>query len=101
MRTITELTKIYGKVYVSLHNKAIQYRFFSDAEREGFTFANMEKPTSGECYHLMGVKRDKTLTYVSGWASNMYYFQNKKKVVTVNYEKYIEGYEDYLVKIIR
>ena len=50
MRTITELTKIYGKVYVS------------------------------------------------GWASNMYYFQNKKKVVTVNYEKYIEGYEDYLVK---
>lgn len=98
MRTITELIKIYGKVYVVLPNKAIQYRFFSDAEREGFTFSNGEKPTSGECYHLIGVHSDKTLTYVSGWASNVYYNLNRKKLITVDYDKYIGCYNDYLVK---
>ena len=81
-----------------LPNKAVQYRFFSDAEREGFTFADKEKPTTGQCYHLMAVHKDKTIAYVSGWSSNVYYNLNRKNLITVVYEKYIDGFDDYLVK---
>ena len=98
MRTITELIKNNERVYVKLPNKAIQYRFFSDAEREGFTFADGDKPTSDQCYHLIAVHRDKTLAYVSGWASNVYYNINKKNLITVDYEKYIDEEDDYIVK---
>ena len=98
MRTITELIKNNERVYVKLPNKAIQYSFFSDSEREGFTFADGEKPTSGQCYHLMAVHRDKTLAYVSGWASNVYYNLNRQNLITVDYEKYIDGGDDYLIK---
>ena len=37
MRTIRELIKEEKKVYIFLRNKAIAYRFVSDAEREGIT----------------------------------------------------------------
>ncbi len=35
MRTIRELISNEKKVYILLKSKAIQYRFMSDAEREG------------------------------------------------------------------
>ena len=40
MRTIKKLINTEKKVYILLKNKAIQYRFMSDAEREGITYGD-------------------------------------------------------------
>lgn len=46
MRNVTELSKLNGKVYVYLRNEVIERRFLQDAENEGFTFGDGEKPTA-------------------------------------------------------
>lgn len=45
MRTIKELISNEKKVYILLKSKAIQYRFMSDAEREGIIYGDNVKPT--------------------------------------------------------
>lgn len=46
MRNVTELSKLNGKVYVYLRDEVIARRFLQDAENEGFTFGDGEKPTA-------------------------------------------------------
>ena len=56
MRTIKKLINTEKKVYILLKNKAIQYRFMSDAEREGITVRYVEpaytSQTCARCGHI-------------------------------------------------
>lgn len=70
MHNVTELSKSNGKVYVYLRDEVIARRFLQDAEHDGFTFGDGEKPTAGLGNNLYVVNRDWTISHV-GWAGHM------------------------------
>ena len=99
MRNVTELSKLNGKVYVYLRGEVIARRFLQDAENEGFTFGDGEKPTARPGNNLYVVNRDWTISHV-GWAGHMV-FQSAKSVggqelIRVDYERYLLGEEEFL-----
>ena len=100
MRNVTELSKLNWKVYVYLRDEVIARRFLQDAENEGFTFGDGEKPTARPGNNLYVVNCDWTISHV-GWAGHMA-FQSAKRIgeqelIRVDYEKYLLGEEDYLI----
>lgn len=100
MRNVTELSKLNGKVYVYLRDEVIARKFLQDAENEGFTFGDGEKPTARPGNNLYVVNRDWTISHV-GWAGHMA-FQSAKSIgeqelIRVDYEKYLLGEEEYLI----
>ena len=100
MRNVTELSKLNGKVYVYLRNEVIVRKFLKDAENEGFTFGDGEKPTARPGNNLYVVNCDWTISHV-GWAGHMA-LQSAKRIgeqelIRVDYEKYLLGEEEYLL----
>lgn len=101
-RTIKQLSRTDGKVYVYLANDEIGNKFMQQAESEGFTFDDGEKPT-GRCYaEIMSVNKNLTINFV-GSVGRMAFGSGVTSVsgvplVRVDYEKYIGGAEDYLFK---
>lgn len=63
MKTIESLINASKKVYVHMSSDKICRRFFTQAEREGFTFGG-EKPTKKHPSDLIAVLPDKTICYV-------------------------------------
>jgi len=96
MRTIRNLIKEEKKVYIYLQNKATEYRFMSDAECEGITFGDGVKPTERQVDDIMALHDDGTICFL-GWAGRMAYHYSKNAVKRIDYKKYIEGFEDYLI----
>ena len=95
MRTIKQLIGKEQKVYIVLKNKAIKFRFMSDAEYEGITFGDKVKPTERIPDDIMALQADGTICYL-GWAGRMCYHNRKHNISRVDYEKYILGEENYL-----
>ncbi len=96
MRTIKELISNEKKVYILLRSKAIQYRFMSDAEREGITYSDKVKPTERSVDDIMALQPDGTICFL-GWAGRMCYHNNKINILRIDYEKYIDGQDDYII----
>jgi len=96
MRTIKELIIKEKKVYILLSTKAIQYRFMSDAEREGITYGDKKTAAELMAEDIMALRPDGTICFL-GWAGRIYYHHNKNDVLCIDYEKYIEGAENYTV----
>ena len=63
MKTIESLINANKKVYVRMSGDEICKQFFTQAEREGFTFGG-EKPTKKHPSDLIAVLPDKTICYV-------------------------------------
>ena len=62
--SIQNLLQLNGKVSVYLANDEIGNKFMQQAESEGFTFCDGEKPT-GRCYaEIMSVNKNLTINYV-------------------------------------
>lgn len=101
-RTITELSKMNGRVYVYLANVAIGEKFLQQAEDEGFTFADGAKPTE-RCYaEIMAVNGNKTINFV-GTNGRIAFGSGAKTVggeqlIRVDFEKYAAGAENYEYK---
>ena len=99
MRNVTELSKLKGKVYVYLRNEVVARKFLQDAENEGFTFGDGEKPTARPGNNLYAVNHDWTISHV-GWAGHMAFQATKsvggQELIRVDYEKYLFGEEDTL-----
>ena len=85
------------KVYIYLQNKATEYRFMSDAEREGITYGDGVKPTERPVDDIMALNSDGTISFL-GWAGRMAYHYSKDTVKRIDYERYICGDNDYLTK---
>ena len=96
MRTIRELINQEKKVYILLRTKAMQLRFMSDAEREGITFGDGVKPTERQVDDIMALYDNGTICFL-GWAGRMSYHYNKSTIKRIDYEKYVDGKEDYIV----
>lgn len=99
-RTIKNLVNDKNsKVYVYLANSEIGNKFLQQAESEGFVFGDNTKPTS-RCYaEVMAVNDNLTINFVG--ANGMIAFGSGTKTITgknfvrVDFEKYINGAEDY------
>lgn len=96
MRTIRNLINQDKKVYILLRTKAIQYRFMSDAEREGITFSDGVKPTERIADDIMALQANETICFL-GWAGRICYHYSKDTAIRIDYEKYIDGEADYLI----
>ena len=98
MRTIKKLINTEKKVYIFLKNKAIQYRFMSDAEREGITFGDKVKPTERQVDGIMALRHDGTICFL-GFVGYMCYYHGGNAAIRIDYEKYIDGEKDYVINL--
>ncbi|MCQ4023208.1 MULTISPECIES: hypothetical protein [unclassified Ruminococcus] len=96
MRKIRDLINNEKKVYIYLRNRATEYRFMSDAEREGITYGDGVKPTERLVDDIMALHDDGTICFL-GWAGRMAYHYSKDTVKRIDYEKYISGETGYLI----
>ncbi len=96
MRTIRELINSEKKVYIFLGSRAIRYRFMSDAELEGITYGDNAKPTERQVDEIMALNPDGTICFL-GLVGRICYHAGGDTVIRVDYEKYIDGQEDYIV----
>lgn len=53
-----------GRIYIYLPTPKLGERFLRQAELEGFTFGDGEKPTARQYAEVMAVNRDGTINYV-------------------------------------
>ena len=96
MRTIRELVNQEKNVYILLRTKAMQYRFMSDAAREGITFGDGITPTERNVNDIMALLPDGTICFL-GWVGRMCYHHGKDAVIRIDYEKYVDGAKDYII----
>ena len=96
MRTIKELLQYGKKVYLVLPTKAMQYRFMSDADREGITFSDGVRSTDRMAGDIMALLPSGHICFV-GWVGRMCFKQGGNTVLRVDYEKYINAEDDYLL----
>ncbi|MBQ4568480.1 MAG: hypothetical protein IJA62_00235 [Ruminococcus sp.] len=96
MRTIRELINKDRKVYIFLRTKAMEYRFMSDAQREGITYSDGVEATERAVDDIMALRADGTICFL-GWAGRMCCHYSKSGVLRIDYEKYISGEKDYVI----
>lgn len=89
-------TAVGVSLYILLRSKAMQYRFMSDADREGVTFGDGKKATDRMAEDIMALKADGTICFL-GWAGHMCYHQSPNAAIRIDYEKYIDGADDYII----
>ena len=96
MRTIREIISKEKAVYIFLKDRAVAYRFLSDAEREGLTIGNDVKPTKAHISDIMRLHKNGNLSYV-GIIGRICFQSNADSAIRVDYEKYICGEADYII----
>ena len=92
-KTIRELSEMNGRVYIFLRTPELGRRFLLQAEQEGFTFGDGEKPTERQYADVMAVNRNGTINYV-GTNGRIAYGSGAEKIggetlIRINYETYI------------
>lgn len=101
MRTVENLMKMDGRVFVYLRGNETKRRFLTDAESEGFMFRNWVKPADGPCSNLYVLNDDRTLNY-PGCIGHMAFHNPKswrgKTMIRIDYEKYVSGQDDYMME---
>ena len=95
-RTIRNLVEQYGKVCVYLSSTEIAEKFIILAEHEGFTFADGVKPAQKHISDILSVSRDGMISYV-GFVGRIALGSGTKKLICINFAKYLNGTDDYLV----
>jgi hypothetical protein len=101
-RTITNLSKMNGRVYVYLANVELGERFLQESEDEGFVFTDGAKPTAKCWAEIIAVNHEKTLNYV-GTNGRIAFGSAVKQIsgeefIRVDFEKYSSGEVDYFYK---
>lgn len=75
---------------------AMQYRFMSDADREGITFSDGVRATERMSGDIMALLPSGHICFV-GWAGHMRFWHGGASVVRIDYERYVNGEHPYLV----
>ena len=93
-KTIRELSKMNGRVYVYLRTPELRERFLRQAEQEGFTFCDGAKPTARPAADVMAINHDGTINYV-GTNGRIAYGSGAVKIgneqlIRVNYENLLK-----------
>ena len=95
MRTIKQLISKENKVYFFMKDEDTCRRFYYDAEAEGITFGGA-KPTGKDTSDIIALLPNGEICY-AGWAGHMCYYNCKEGVIRIDYEKYANGDEKYIV----
>ena len=94
MKTLRELAEKYGCVWLYCRDEALQIRFLSQAEEEGFLALNSQKPTELFHHTLYGFSDDMTIGYLSGMVW-FYSARNPQDAhIRIDYEKYLNDEPD-------
>ena len=96
MRTIKQFINQANKVYFFMKDKDTCLRFYQDAEAEGITFGG-SKPTEKEPTDIIALLPEGEICYV-GWAGHMCYYNCKEGVIRIDYEKYANGEDTFLIE---
>ena len=97
-RTVTNLSRLQGKVYVYLKDDRTGEAFLKAAEAEGFTFPDGAKPTDRHYAGVMAVNGDGTVNYVG--AAGMAAFASgaerlgDRPLIRVDFAEYSSGSEN-------
>ena len=99
MRTISNLSKLNGRVYIYLANAEVGIRFLQQAEAEGFTYGDGVRPTERSYSEIMAINHDKTINYV-GTNGRIAFGSIAQTVglaqlIRIDYEKYLSGADDF------
>ena len=94
MRTIRKLVNQEKNVYIILRTKEMQFRFMSDAAREGITYEDGVKTTERTVDDIMVLKTNGTICFL-GFAGRMKYHHYKNQSLCIEYEKYVDGVSNY------
>lgn len=99
-RTITNLSKLEGKVYVYLANADIGKSFMSHAKTEGFKLGKAD-PTTKEAAEIMAVNPNKTINYVGSIGSAAFHSNldtiGGKPFIRIDYGKFVSGEDEYMI----
>lgn len=98
-RTVKELSKMDGRVYVFLRNEETRKRFLKDAGKEGFVFGDGTIPEKRrEKDNIYAINDDGTINFI-GFAGHMAFFNadriGGRKLIRIDYERYVAGFEEY------
>ena len=96
MRTIKQLIRKDRKVYIYLRNEAVRLRFSHDADTEGITFDDGEKASERPVDDVMALLPGGKICFL-GFAGRMCYGSGSADAVRIDYEKYANGEENYLI----
>ena len=96
-RTVRELSRLQGRVYVYLKDDRTGGAFLSAAEKEGFTFSDGAMPTHRHYSRVMAVSGDGTVSYV-GSVGMAAFGANAPGLLSVDFAEYFKGSEDYFIK---
>ena len=99
MRTVADLLKHCGMIYISFENDDIRDLFMKNAEAEGFTYRDGTKPTerrisSGSGVFLRSNRTIMAVRYAGRVPSSAACIYRGDPMV--DYGKYIAGRDDYL-----
>ena len=92
---LLQLAKGWGN-FISDRIIIWRLRFMSDAEREGITYGDNVNPTERKVDDIMALQPNGTICFL-GWAGRMCYHYNKENVLRIDYERYIDGEENYII----
>lgn len=103
MRTIANLYNEGNVVFIKVRHPAMAEKLWRDALAEGFQVegcSESEKITAKNTVYLLN--ENFKINSISGWASHMFYGSlckenDGKSVVRIDYEKYINGLDDYYI----
>lgn len=96
MRTIKQLIQKETKVYIYLRNEAVKQRFSQDADNEGIAFDDGKKVTERAVDDIMALLPGGTICFL-GFVGRMCYGSGSKDTIRIDYEKYINGEEVYII----
>lgn len=102
MRTISNLSKLNGRVYIYLANAEVGIRFLQQAEAEGFTYGDGVRPAERSYSEIMAINHDRTINFVG--TNGRIAFQSgtntigSEQLIRVDFAKYISGAVDYSFK---
>ena len=99
-RTIKNLLKHNGKIYIFLRGKDVAREFARMATEEGITYANGAPFGEDTCSDLYSLHDDLTVSYI-GWIGHMGFYSVGSEVAPVtrvDFARYILGRDDYVIE---
>lgn len=101
MKTITDLSKLDGRVYVYLNSDELARTFLENAEAEGFTFGDGILPTERQVSNIFALNSNSTINYVG--INGHIAFQAADEVagrqlIRIDYEKFINGSDPFYIR---
>lgn len=89
MSKLTDLFSSHkGKIYIYLATETIGKQFLQDAENQGFTFGDGEKPTNRHPSDIIGISKNHTINYVST-AGRIAIQSKDKSIAMIDYRNMI------------